>query len=66
MKVRIKADREACIGAGECVRLVPQAFDSDDDGYVLVHDMAENVDIELLRRAEYHCPAQAITVVEEA
>lgn len=64
-KFRVEVDRKECIGAGECARLVPQAFDSDDDGYVLVRDTAEDVDVELLRRAERHCPAHAISVVED-
>ena len=64
-RVRIRVDRDECIGAGECARLVPQAFDSDDGGYVVVREGAEAVDIELLRRAEHHCPASAISVIED-
>lgn len=61
-KVTVAADRDACIGTGECRRLVPDAFDNDDDGIVVVLDAARDVNIELLRRAERACPVAAITV----
>ena len=31
---RLSADREICIGSGNCVRLAPTVFDQDDDGRV--------------------------------
>jgi ferredoxin len=31
---RLRADRETCIGSGNCVRLAPAVFDEDDDGHV--------------------------------
>ena len=31
---RLSADREICIGSGNCVRLAPAVFDQDDDGRV--------------------------------
>ena len=62
-KVTVQADRELCIGAGECSRLLPQTFGFDDDGFVALLD-TENTTVELLRRAENACPSGAITVVE--
>ena len=35
--MRIEADTEVCIGAGQCVMTAPELFDqSDDDGVVIV------------------------------
>ena len=34
--VRIGADREVCVGAGQCALRAPQLFDQDDEGIVLV------------------------------
>lgn len=59
--VRVTADRETCIGTGECHRLVPRAFDEDDEGLVVVLDTS-GVALELLRLAERACPSGAITV----
>lgn len=60
--VRVTADRDTCIGTGECHRLVPQAFDEDDEGLVVILDTS-GVELELLRRAERACPSGAITVI---
>lgn len=34
--MRIEADREVCIGSGNCVWISDILFDQDDDGIVLV------------------------------
>ena len=63
--LKITADTERCVGAGQCVLSDPDVFDQDDDGVVtlLVEDPgpehAENV-----RQAALICPSQAITVHE--
>ena len=64
-KVTVKGDREVCIGTGECWRLAPDAFDTDDEGLVVIREGAVGVDVELLRRAERGCPVDAITVEVE-
>ncbi|MEV4640162.1 ferredoxin [Actinoplanes sp. NPDC049548] len=64
MSPRVRADREVCIGAGNCVMTLPQVFDQDDDeGLVVVTDPdAQGQPDELLQRAVMMCPAGAITV----
>ena len=32
--MRITADRDACVGSGQCVLTEPDVFDQDDDGLV--------------------------------
>ena len=63
-RVTVKADREACIGTGECWRVAPRAFDTDEEGTVVVLDTAGTVELDLLRRAERSCPVTAITILE--
>jgi ferredoxin len=36
--MRINADRDVCIGSGNCVLTAPGVFDQDDDGLVEVVD----------------------------
>lgn len=65
MKVTI--DRERCVGAGQCVWVVPHVFDQDEkDGLVRVlvpEPAAEWHDF--VREAARVCPARAIHILEE-
>jgi ferredoxin len=61
--VTVRADRNVCIGAGECARLAPQAFDTDDEGLVVTR--ANAVDLDLLRLAARNCPSDAITIEDD-
>ena len=63
--MHIEADRECCIGAGNCVMTADALFDQDDDGIVVVLAADVPADEETrARRAAQLCPAGAITVVE--
>ena len=63
--MRIAADREVCIQAGNCVMVADEVFDQDDDGIVVVlvdevpADEEDNV-----REAVKLCPASALAIVE--
>jgi len=63
--MRVIADKEVCIGAGNCVRTVPDVFDQDEDGFVELLDDNPPSELEgdvlLARRL---CPSRAITVNE--
>lgn len=63
--MRIEADRECCIGAGNCVMTADALFDQDDDGIVVVlaADVPADEETRAHRTAQL-CPAGAITVVE--
>jgi len=65
--MRVHADRDSCIGAGQCVLSAPAVFDQDeDDGVVFLKtddppaELADDV-----RRAAALCPALAITLGED-
>ena len=61
MSVRIHADTDRCIGAGQCVLTAPDIFDSGEDGLVvvLVPEPAEAL-LDDVREAVDLCPARAI------
>ncbi|MGV4988444.1 ferredoxin [Streptomyces sp. NPDC001709] len=62
--MKIVADTEKCVGAGQCVRIAPELFDQgEDDGVVVVLD-AEPEDALLSAAGEAVdlCPAQALSV----
>lgn len=66
MGVEVSVDPELCIGAGDCVRLVPPAFRIDEDlGVSVPLEGAASADVALLVRAARGCPTQAISVVRD-
>ncbi|MFJ9847187.1 ferredoxin [Kitasatospora sp. NPDC101155] len=62
---RILADRDRCIGAGNCARLAPDFFDQDDDGLVTLLATDPGPAAEQVRRASMTCPVKALSVSEE-
>ncbi|KAA5834509.1 ferredoxin [Saccharopolyspora hirsuta] len=64
--MRVAADLDRCVGAGQCVLTAPARFDqNDEDGRVLV--LAAEVDedaAEEVREAVAVCPSQALSLVE--
>lgn len=59
--IDIDIDREACIGAGNCVRLARGVFALDDQEVAVLVDPTA-ADDEDLRSAERSCPAGAIAL----
>jgi ferredoxin len=63
--VQLQVDPELCIGSGECVRLLPRAFQIDESRGVSVPlSAAPTADIAALRRARRTCPTQAIEITD--
>ncbi len=62
--IRIYADPQTCIGAGQCVRHAPQVFDQrEHDGIVvLLAQTAPDALAPALKKAEQLCPSQAIRI----
>jgi ferredoxin len=65
--MRVHADRDICIGAGQCVLSAPAVFDQDEDDWVVFlktddppAELADDV-----RQAAALCPALAITLGED-
>lgn len=63
--MRITADREVCIQAGNCVMVADSIFDQDDDGIVVVLVDEVPADAEdRAREAVRLCPSQALTIAD--
>lgn len=61
--MRIKADRDVCVGSGQCVLTEPSVFDQDDDGLVTVlDDSPVGAAGENARTAVSICPSGALSV----
>jgi ferredoxin len=63
---RIEANRTTCIGAGQCVFADPEAFDQDDDGWVVVLQAAPDSPeaVARAREAVIVCPSRSIALRE--
>jgi ferredoxin len=65
--MKIVADVDACIGAGQCALVAGELFDQDDAGIVVVLDEDPSPDQEAsARRAASLCPARAIALIESS
>ncbi len=62
MKVRI--DRDLCVGIGNCVAIAPTIFKLDDDNKAMVLDASSVSDDKLMSAAE-SCPAQAVIIEDD-
>jgi ferredoxin len=63
--VKVHADRDVCIQAGNCVMVADSVFDQDDDGIVvvLVDDIPDD-EQDKAREAVKLCPSQALTITD--
>ena len=65
--MRVAADRDVCIGSGNCVFTAPAVFDQDDDEglVVLLTPEVDPGDAEPVRDAVARCPSGALRVVPD-
>ncbi|MTD59337.1 ferredoxin [Amycolatopsis pithecellobii] len=62
--MRIVADKDVCVGAGQCVLTDPATFDqSEDDGVVILLN-EQPADEQKAREAVQICPSMALTIEE--
>jgi len=63
--VKISADRDVCISAGNCVMVADAVFDQDDDGIVTVLvDEVPAGEEDHAREAAKLCPSQALRIAD--
>ena len=63
--LRVRIDRNICVGFGDCVKEAPEGFKLDDGG-VAVFVEPDTVERDRLLRACDACPVDAITVWDAA
>lgn len=66
--VKVQADHDLCIQAGNCVMVASEVFDQDDDGIVVVvtdeiDDSGELAD--RVREAVKICPSGALSLAQD-
>jgi ferredoxin len=62
--LKIRVDREACIGVGNCVAFAPTVFELDKENKAVVID-ASSVDFNTLLEAAKSCPENAIIIEDD-
>ena len=62
--MKVKVDREACIGVGNCVAFAPTVFQLDKENKAVVLD-ASSVDLDTLIEAAKSCPENAIIIEDD-
>jgi ferredoxin len=66
--LKITADRDVCIQAGNCVMVAEHLFDQDDDGIVVVlvgpDSQVPDGEEDKAREAVKLCPSQALTIAD--
>jgi ferredoxin len=62
--MKLKVDRELCIGVSNCVAIAPTVFKLDDQNKVVVLDPS-SVDEETLMEAAKSCPENAIILEDD-
>ena len=63
--MRIEADRDSCIGSGNCTMVSGVLFDQDEDGVVeVLVDEVPDDELDNARQAVKLCPASALKLVD--
>ncbi|CAA9297463.1 MAG: Ferredoxin [uncultured Actinomycetospora sp.] len=63
--MKIEANRDICIGAGNCVLAAEDVFDQDDEALVVVlSDQPSDDQTTEVRNAVAQCPSGALSLVE--
>ncbi len=59
--MKVKVDRNLCIGVSNCVAIAPTVFKLDDENKAIILDPA-SVDDDILLEAAESCPKNAIII----
>ncbi len=63
-QIKIRVDRELCIGAGSCMAVAPGVFALDEENKAYVVD-PNGADYETILLAAQSCPTKAIFLYDE-
>ena len=64
MGIKIKIDRDLCIGTGNCIDAASKTFDLDDENIVILKDSKGDQDDDIIEAAKV-CPVTAIFLFDE-
>jgi len=62
--MRVKVDRELCIGVSNCVAIAPPVFQLDNENKAVVIDPA-SADAQTILEAAESCPEDAIIIEDD-
>ncbi len=62
--LRIRIDRNLCVGFGDCIEAAEAAFELDDEGIAVFREGIDEVDRQTLLDACDECPVDAISVLD--
>ncbi len=64
--MKVKINRENCIGCGSCQAIAPEVFELDDEGFATVktNEIDEDIEEDVTDAVE-GCPTSAIVTDEE-
>ncbi|MCA9373655.1 MAG: ferredoxin [Candidatus Gracilibacteria bacterium] len=62
--MKIKIDRNLCIGAAPCVAIAPEVFELDEEGKAIVLD-PKGADDETIKLGAEACPTLAVILFDE-
>ena len=63
--LRVELDQATCCGSKMCVNLAPQAFELLNDGFAGVVRRADEVPLDVLKKAARSCPTQCIVIYRD-
>lgn len=75
--MRVRVDRELCIGAASCIALLPEVFELDEEGKAVIKKLAGDktsewtdykdlpVEAKLILEAARSCPTSAIFIEDD-
>jgi ferredoxin len=64
--MRVSADQDRCVGAGQCAIAAPAVFDQDDEGVVMLLAADPAAHEKAVQRAVRMCPSGAIALIRES
>jgi ferredoxin len=62
--MKVKIDRDLCVGIGNCVAVAPTVFKLDKENKAIVQDQSSVSDEKLMSAAE-SCPMNAVIVEDD-
>jgi ferredoxin len=63
--MRVVVDRSRCVGTGICESTVPDVFEIEDDGRLVIEECDVAPDrLDPVRAAVASCPTQALSLIE--